>query len=239
MASVDELISLHKFRPTFLSLLFNPYFIERSRLFYFIKKNSHYMCGRMLDFGCGAKPYKSLFQVREYIGLDVENSGHSHVLESIDVFYDGVRIPFKNNYFDSVLSSQVFEHVQDVDSSLREISRVVKKGGRCLFTVPFLGPEHEMPNDYRRYTCGGVEKLLLAHGFKIITLQRTTNFIESWFQLICIFISKIFYSKCLILNLILKLVFVFPFTLLGLVVGYLIRFDTSLYLDSVILAEKM
>ena len=53
-----------------------------------------------MDFGCGSKPYKSLFNVEEYLGVDYYNEGHPHENEQIDVFYDGKNLPFPDNYFD-------------------------------------------------------------------------------------------------------------------------------------------
>ena len=61
------------------------------------------MQGKVLDFGCGKKPYQSLFtNAEEYIGVDYEGEGHSHQNETIDVFYDGKKIPFENNTFDNI-----------------------------------------------------------------------------------------------------------------------------------------
>ena len=94
-----------------VSKSFNPglnnqfYFIRRG-LYLKIKLYSHELSGKLLDFGCGAKPYEVLFSnVTKYIGLDYEGGGHSHTNEHIDVFYNGRHIPFPNEYFDSVFSS--------------------------------------------------------------------------------------------------------------------------------------
>ena len=43
--------------------------------------------GVLLDFGCGSKPYSSLFKVDEYNGVDFENEGHPHDNEQIDIFF--------------------------------------------------------------------------------------------------------------------------------------------------------
>ena len=75
--------------------------------------------------------------MEEYIGIDVDQSGHPHDNEDIDIFYDGKRIPFSDNYFDSVLSSEVFEHVFNLNELMMEISRVTKKGGKLLITVKY------------------------------------------------------------------------------------------------------
>ena len=49
----------------------------------------------MLDFGCGQKPYESLFSVEEYVGLDIEVSGHDHTNSKVDTYYDGKNIPLQ------------------------------------------------------------------------------------------------------------------------------------------------
>ena len=47
------------------------------------------------------------------------------------------KLTFANNSFDYVLSFDVFEHVPDYSTALRESLRVLKPGGTLLFTVPF------------------------------------------------------------------------------------------------------
>lgn len=110
------------FNPTFLSVFVNPFYFTQKGLVTGVKKYSHYMKGVMLDFGCGYKPYERYFKVERYIGLDLAESGHDHNKPSrpsqIDVFYDGKVIPFDNDYFDSVFSSQVLEHIFNLDDIL-------------------------------------------------------------------------------------------------------------------------
>ena len=113
------------FHPTFLSLFINPLYFLRKGLLHGIRSYSQYMEGVMLDFGCGSKPYRKLFTVTEYIGLDIETNGHSHKNEQIDVFYDGGKIPFDDNSFDSIFSSEVFEHVFNLEEILVEKLRSI------------------------------------------------------------------------------------------------------------------
>ena len=80
-----------------------------------------------MDFGCGSKPYHSILQVEEYIGVDFHNEGHPHDNEQIDVFYDGEKLPFENSYFDSVLCSEVFEHVFNLDEVLAAFCCILKR----------------------------------------------------------------------------------------------------------------
>jgi ubiquinone/menaquinone biosynthesis C-methylase UbiE len=81
-----------------------------------------------MDFGCGKKPYKEIFGFDEYIGVDIEVSGHDNTQHDIDVFWDGKSLPFADNTFDSILASEVFEHVFELDAVLDELRRVLKPG---------------------------------------------------------------------------------------------------------------
>lgn len=104
----------------------HPLYYIRKGLYNKISLYSRELNGRLMDFGCGSKPYQSLFtNVTEYIGLDYAGEGHSHEQESIDVYYDGKTIPFENETFDSVLSSEVFEHLFALKELLPERKSVV------------------------------------------------------------------------------------------------------------------
>src|SRR5262245_61614066 len=86
----------------------NPFYFIRRALLEKVTQYAPQLNGKLLDFGCGSKPYQSLFTATsEYIGLDYEGEGHSHKDEHVDVFYDGRHIPFANESFDSVFSSEV------------------------------------------------------------------------------------------------------------------------------------
>jgi SAM-dependent methyltransferase len=167
-----------------------PAYLTRNRLLNGITRYAPMMAGRLLDFGCGSKPYRSLFQVDEYIGLDFENPGHPHVNEQIDVFYDGTHIPFADASFDSVFSSEVFEHVFNLPDALRELNRVLKPGGLLLATCPFAICEHEVPNDYARYTSYGLRYLLREHGLEMVAQDKTGNSVETVFQLWIMYIHQ-------------------------------------------------
>jgi len=160
------------FRPSILGIFTNPFFISRSKLFREIKKVSSLISGRVLDVGCGQKPYKSLFQSTEHIGLDVEVSGHDHTNEQIDVYYDGKIFPFEDQSFDSVICNQVLEHTATPKLMLSEINRVLKPQGYALLTVPFLGEEHEQPFDFYRYSSFGMKHLLETHNFEIVKMVK-------------------------------------------------------------------
>src|SRR5687768_4871090 len=97
----------YEFNPGIL----HPIYLLRRGILKTIRKYIPQLDGTLMDFGCGAKPYRSLFNVKEYIGVDLYNPAHSHEDEPVDVFYDGKVIPFPDGHFDAVFSSEVFEHV--------------------------------------------------------------------------------------------------------------------------------
>lgn len=154
-----------------------PGYLVRHRLVDGIERHAHFMKGTMLDFGCGSKPYKSLFKV-DYVGLDYDGEGHSHEGEQIDHYYDGKKIPFEDSFFDSVFTTEVFEHVFNLPEILPEINRVMKKDAVILITCPFAIAEHETPVDFGRYSSFGLKHLLETNGFEIVVQEKLGNSIE-------------------------------------------------------------
>jgi ubiquinone/menaquinone biosynthesis C-methylase UbiE len=152
--------------------------------------------GKMLDFGCGHKPYQSLFQhVDEYVGVDFSNEGHSHEKEAVDVYYDGNSLPFPDSYFDCAICTEVLEHVPDVDKSLTLLGRVLKRNAHVILTVPFVWPEHEMPFDFRRFTMNGLAEKLKEHNFKVLKTHKNGNYISVMMQLRLMLIYQLIFIK--------------------------------------------
>jgi SAM-dependent methyltransferase len=195
--------------------------------------------GKMLDFGCGHKPYKSIFaHVDEYIGVDFENEGHGHEKEDIDVYYDGYSLPFPDGYFDCALCTEVLEHVPDIDSSLALLRRVLRSNAPIIVTVPFVWPEHEMPFDFRRFTMNGLAKMLEKHGFTLVKACKNGNFISVIIQLQIMFIHQLLFVKNVYLNFIINFIFVFPLTLLGIILSPIFFKFKGLYFNNIVLAIK-
>jgi SAM-dependent methyltransferase len=163
---------------------FNPgishqYYFIRKALLEAITENAPLLNGELMDFGCGSKPYQSLFShVKKYTGVDYQGEGHTHENEQIDVYYDGKTIPFANNYFDSILCSEVFEHLFEIDAILLELNRVMKPGAKMLITCPFVWNLHEAPNDFARYTPYALKHLFEKAGFKVLKQDKKGTFVE-------------------------------------------------------------
>ncbi len=118
----------------------------------------------ILDYGCGSKPYEYLFEghISSYIGVDVGNNPKAEIK-----IQPGEHINVNSNEFDFVLSSQVLEHVQDVDQYMNECSRILKQGGYLLLSTHGTWQYHASPYDYNRWTCMGLKYLLEKYGFEV------------------------------------------------------------------------
>lgn len=238
---VNRLLARYKkelFAPGLVGMFINPFFFIRRGLFRAIKKYGINMNGRLLDFGCGSMPYKNLFNVQSYFGVDVFNESHSHEKEPVSVFYDGDNLPFKDGTFDSVFSSEVFEHVFELDNILDELGRVLKPNGTALFTVPFVWDEHEIPHDFGRYTSFGIRYLLEKHGFKVVASEKSTKFLETVFQLWNLYIYYRLYTRYKYVNIVINCIFIAPFTVTGILLSKLLPNKETLYNNNVILVTK-
>ncbi|PKN08876.1 MAG: hypothetical protein CVU73_06500 [Deltaproteobacteria bacterium HGW-Deltaproteobacteria-8] len=123
--------------------------------------------GDVLDLGCGAKPYQSWFSpsVCSYTGADVSGEGVDVLIEP------DAPLPFADNSFDTLLCTQVLEHVRDLGLIVGEIARVLRPGGALVASAPFLYNLHGAPHDYRRFTEFGL-RALFETDFDIVDLRR-------------------------------------------------------------------
>ncbi len=217
--------------------MINPFWIARRGLWNAIESQSYFLNGRLLDVGCGMKPYRELFNVDSYIGLEYDNPTARN-LGVADIFYEGKEFPFINGEFDSILCNQVLEHVFNPNTFLSEISRILKPKGTLLLTIPFVWDEHEQPHDYARYTSFGLSHLLQKHGFEVLIQKKLCNDISILFQLLNTMIFK-----CVPKNRLIQIVVtIFPISLisvLGYIFGLILPKNNDLYLDQLVIAKKL
>ncbi len=227
-----------QFNPKIIGLFINSSYFARKGLYQNISALIPYLKGRLLDVGCGTKPYKSICSVDEYIGLEINDEGNRNH-SFADAFYDGKTIPFEDKTFDSVMSNQVFEHVFNPSDFLKEINRVTKMDGLFLITVPFVWDEHEQPYDYARYTSFGLKHILGENGFQVIELRKSSNDLGLIFQMINMYIYKITLTRYPYLNLIITLFLIAPINIIGLALAKIFPKNDDLYLDNIALAKKV
>ena len=149
----------------------SPLYLHLRSLFADLKKASIHAHGRMLDLGCGNKPYEKMFAARisEHVGCDIVQSDQRRV----DVICPATEIPLPNETFDTVLCTQVIEHVADHRAVLSEAFRLLKPSGALIVSAPMYWPLHEEPYDFFRFTRHGLRHLLENIGFT--GLEITNN----------------------------------------------------------------
>jgi SAM-dependent methyltransferase len=235
---IAKLVKKEQFQPGFLAIFTNPFYFARRGLYRGILEYAPLITGKTLDVGCGQRPYENLIPSAKYIGLEIDTPT-ARKINKADVYYDGRRFPFEDKCFDSVLVNQVFEHVFNPSEFLKEVNRVLKNNGRLLLTVPFVWDEHEQPHDYARYSSFGLDWILNANGFQIVKHKKSVNDIGIIFQLITGFLYKKIETKNPVFNQFLVLLFIAPINIIGAISAMLTPRSEDLYLDNIILAEKI
>jgi len=144
---------------------------------------SEYFSGRLIDIGCGTKPYKNLLApyITEHIGIDHQDTLHDQ--SNIDQFGTAYDIPAEDGEFDSAICTAVLEHLEEPELALKECHRVLKRGGVAIYSVPFIWHLHEEPRDFYRFSKYGLKHLFEKVGFEIIEIKALSGFWVTFGQL--------------------------------------------------------
>jgi SAM-dependent methyltransferase len=127
-----------------------------------------YIKGKTLDIGGGTSKYRSIITpyVSEYLVSDL------YPVQKIDFIEDARKLSHKDKTFDSILSFQVLEHIDDTKAVVKEMYRVLKYDGIAMVTVPFLCAQHGHPSDFHRFTVDGLRWYFEQEGFKVIEVGK-------------------------------------------------------------------
>jgi len=150
------------------SILASNGLVNRS-IFASLLQNESFFKGVLLDIGCGEQPYADLVKRRctKYISTDMEVRS-----ENLDVIGDSLSLPYKDRTFDSILCTEVLEHVSEPSKLFTEVARTLKIGGSLVLTTPMAWPLHEEPYDYFRYTRYGLIELSKSAGLKVCSINE-------------------------------------------------------------------
>ena len=110
---------------------------------------------RVLDVGCGEKPYLPMFADRasEYRGIDAAPGPEVDDVGVVEA------LPYEDGSFDVVLCTQVLEHVGDPRQAVSEIGRVLAPGGVAFVSTHGVFLYHPDPVDLWRWTHEGLARL--------------------------------------------------------------------------------
>jgi len=128
--------------------------------------------GRLLDLGCGNVPLFEAYRnhVTENACVDWSNTLHRN--QFIDHECDlNKTLPFREGEFDTIILSDVLEHIAEPEHLWHEMGRVLKSNGKLILSTPFFYPLHEAPYDYYRYTEFALRRFAEVADFEIQILK--------------------------------------------------------------------
>lgn len=134
----------------------------------------------VLDYGCDDTPYRRLLpRTATYLAADLAGNPHADV----ELSPDGT-VPVDDGSVDLVLSTQVLEHVEDPALYLSECARVLRPGGSLVLTTHGIMHLHRDPQDYWRWTCDGLDKVVTDAGLEVRQSAGVLGLVASGLQLV-------------------------------------------------------
>jgi len=128
--------------------------------------------GRLIDLGCGKAPLFGVYRTLVDTVTCVDWPQSAHASPYLDQEADlGQPLPFAAAAFDTIILSDVLEHVPVPEQLWREMARVLAPGGHVLLNMPFLYGVHEAPHDYGRYTEFALRRFASQAGFEVLLLE--------------------------------------------------------------------
>lgn len=144
--------------------------------------------GRLLDLGCGKVPLYGAYApfVTEVTCVDWAPGEH------IDLSCDlSQPLPFEADRFDTLILSDVLEHIPEPERLWREMTRVLAPGGQLIMNVPFYYSVHAHPHDYYRYTNFALERFARLNGLEVLRLEPLGGIVEIVADLFAKALSKL------------------------------------------------
>jgi SAM-dependent methyltransferase len=130
--------------------------------------------GRLLDLGCGKVPLYAAYRelIDDVVCVDWGDSlhGSKHVDFVRDLNQD---LDLQAEHFDTVVLSDVLEHIRKPEKLLAQVHGLLRPGGAVIIGVPFFYWIHEDPYDYYRYTRFALTSMAQESGFDVCYLEET------------------------------------------------------------------
>jgi SAM-dependent methyltransferase len=132
---------------------------------------ARYARGRMIDVGGGRKPWQPIFAayVSEHVCVDhVEKEGVRG--PTVDVVATAYDVPLPDAEAQTVLLTEVLEHLERPADAVAECVRLLEPGGHIIATTPLFWPVHDA-RDFYRYTPRGLRYLFETAGLEVVELR--------------------------------------------------------------------
>lgn len=134
-----------------------------------LREISPLVSGNVLDLGAGSNPTH-----HQYLSPDCTFTKTDFPARpGVDAVVDFTQIlPWPEASFDAVCVFNALYIAPHPENVLREIHRILKPGGICVISMPFVANEMPEPHDYHRFTLEGLDLLSSETGFEKITAVR-------------------------------------------------------------------
>jgi SAM-dependent methyltransferase len=128
--------------------------------------------GTLVDLGCGKAPYRGIYRdrVTRSIGVDWPSSVHGD--DNVDVVSDlNERIDLPDESADTILCTDVLEHIYRPEKLWTEMFRIARPGACGIIGTPFFYWLHETPHDFHRYTSFALRRYAQDAGFEVVSVD--------------------------------------------------------------------
>jgi SAM-dependent methyltransferase len=136
-----------------------------------LERTRHHARGRLLDMGCGSRPFAPLFdgRVERYWGTDLRTSRHLTGRRP-DAYARAEAQPFADGSMDTLVAFSLVTYLAEPARMFREAHRVLKPGGIAFVEFAQMEPILDAPHDYYRFTEYGARYQLESAGFEVLEI---------------------------------------------------------------------
>lgn len=141
---------------------------------------SQYIHGDVLDLGAGTAKYRRLIEpfARTYTTFDLYPG------KQIDMVGDISNTTLPDESYDTIISTQVLEHVSTPWKVAHEMHRLLKNNGIAIVSAPFMQPYHADPFDYYRYSKEGLRAIFEMANFVTVECAGYSSFSIVMYEMI-------------------------------------------------------
>ncbi len=140
------------------------FFLIKNKIRGFLRASFKNKNDKILDLGCGEKPYYHDALEGSVICLDIIQTSKTHLVSDAD------KLPFKPDSFEKVICVNSFYYFKNPFIVVESIHDVLKKNGKFVLVLPFFYPIHDAPIDKYRFTEYGL-RTLLEDKFKVERIE--------------------------------------------------------------------
>lgn len=141
--------------------------------------------GVLADIGCGDVPFYFMYRdlVWDNICIDWKQDDRVSFLDHV-IDLNNDRIPLEAASVDTVLCTDVLEHIRTPEELFSEMCRVLKPGGKLILTVPFMYWVHAAPHDHHRYTKHKLEDFCIKNNLEVFSIEEWGGLPEILYDLV-------------------------------------------------------